>query len=93
MKKLQKGREEKAKNTKVDKNMELGNIVSAVANKSHSLNIANIWNLTVYQVWDCFARLSTNNIFDIQCMSVAAWGNSSNTFDATTWFKTIDTAN
>lgn len=93
MKKLQKGRAEKAKATKTDKNMELGNIISAVANKSQSLNIINIWELTVYQVWDCFSRLSNNSIYDIQSMSVAAWGNKDNYFDATTWFKRIDTTN
>lgn len=91
MKKLQKGRAEKAKATKTDKNMELGNIISAVANKSQSLNIINIWELTVYQVWDCFSRLSNNSIYDIQSMSVAAWGNKDNYFDATAWFKRIDT--
>lgn len=91
MKKLQKGRTEKAKVTKSDKNMELGNIISAVANKSQSLNIINIWELTVYQVWDCFSRLSNNSIYDIQSMSVAAWGNKDNYFDATAWFKRIDT--
>ena len=91
MKKLQKGRTEKAKATKSDKNMELGNIISAVANKSQSLNIINIWELTVYQVWDCFSRLSNNSIYDIQSMSVAAWGNKDNYFDATAWFKRIDT--
>lgn len=90
MKKLQKGRTEKAKATKSDKNMELGNIISAVANKSQSLNIINIWELTVYQVWDCFSRLSNNSIYDIQSMSVAAWGNKDNYFDATAWFKRID---
>lgn len=89
MKKLQKGRAEKAKQTKYDKNMELGNIISAVANKSQSLNILNIWDLTVFQLWDCFSRLSNNNIYDIQSMSVAAWGNKDNYFDATTWFKRI----
>ena len=72
-------------------NMELGNIISAVANKSQSLNIINIWELTVYQVWDCFSRLSNNSIYDIQSMSVAAWGNKDNYFDATAWFKRIDT--
>lgn len=91
MKKLQKGRAEKAKATKSDKNMELGNIISAVANKSQSLNIINIWELTVYQVWDCFSRLSNNSIYDIQSMSVAAWGNKDNYFDSTAWFKRIDT--
>ncbi len=91
MKKLQKGKAEKAKQNKSDKNMELGNIISAVANKSHSLNILNIWDLTVYQIWDCFLRLSNNNIYDIQSMSVAAWGNKDNYFDAASWFKRIDT--
>lgn len=93
MKKLQKGRTEKAKQTKSDENMELGNIISAVANKSQSLNILNIWDLTVFQLWDCFSRLSNNNIYDIQSMSVAAWGNKDNYFDATAWFKRIYTIN
>lgn len=93
MKKLQKGRAEKAKHAKTDKNMELGNILSAVANKSPSINIINIWELTVYQLWDCFSRLSNNNIYAIQSMSVAAWGNKDNLFDATAWFKRIDTTN
>ena len=93
IKKLQKGRAEKAKQTKADKNMELGNIISAVANKSQSLNIINIWDLTVYQLWDCFSRLSNNSIYDIQSMSVAAWGNKDNYCDATAWFKRIDTTN
>lgn len=93
MKKLQKGREEKAKRNKTDKNMELGNIISAVANKSHSLNILNIWELTVFQLWDCFSRLSNNSIYEIQSMSVAAWGNKDHTFDAAAWFKRIDHGN
>lgn len=93
LEKIKKGREGKSKQTKADKNMELGNIISAVANKSHSLNILNIWDLTVFQLWDCFSRLSNNNIYDIQSMSVAAWGDKDNHFDATIWFKRIDTDN
>lgn len=93
MKKLQKGRNEKAKHNKADKNMELGNIISAVANKSQSLNILNIWELTVFQVWDCFLRLSNNSIYNIQSMSVAAWGNKDNYFDANAWYKRIDDIN
>lgn len=93
LKKLKKGRTEKEKISKADKNMELGNIISAVANKSQSLNILNIWDLTVFQIWDCFARLNNNNIYDIQSMSVAAWGDKDNHFDATAWFKRIETDN
>ena len=93
MKKLQKGRAEKAKATKTDKNMELGNIISAVANKSHSLNILNIWNITIFQLWDSFSRQTNNNIYDINSMNVAAWGNKDNHFDANAWFKRIDDGN
>ena len=85
-KKLQKGRSQKKKQEKADKNMELGNIISAVANRSPSLNILNIWDLTVYQLWDCFSRISNNNIYDIQARGVAAWGNKDNHFDATAWY-------
>ena len=90
MKKLQKGRVQKAKQNKTDHNMELGNIISAVANKSPSLNILNIWDLTIYQIWDCFSRISNNSIYDIQSMSVAAWGDNDNPFDASAWFKRVD---
>lgn len=91
IKKLRKGRASQSRQTKPDRNMELANIVSAIANKSHSLNIINIWDLTVYQVWDCFSRLSNNAIYDIQSMSVAAWGNKDNLFDASAWFQKMDT--
>lgn len=87
IKKLQKGRAERAKHAKSDANMELGNIISAVANKSYALNMINIWDLTVFQVWDCFYRLSNNTIYDIQSMSVAAWGNKDHYFDAAAWYK------
>lgn len=93
LKKIQKGRTEKQKNNKSDKKMELGNVISAVANKHSSLNIINIWNLTVCQLWDTFARLTNNSIYDIQSMSVAAWGDKENHFDSTAWFKRIDTEN
>lgn len=92
-KKIQKGRAEKQKNSKADKNMDLGNIISAVANRHPSLNMTNIWSLTVYQLWDAFSRLTYNSIFDIRSMSVAAWGDKENHFDATAWYKRLDTEN
>lgn len=91
MKKISLMKSKRAKQAAADPNMELGNIISAVANKSLSLNILNIWDLTVYQLWDCFSRLTNNNIYAIQSMSVAAWGNKDNYFDAASWFKRIDT--
>ena len=91
MKKLQKGRSKNNKLTNQNNDMELDNIISAVANKSQSLNILNIWDLTVFQLWDCFFRLSNNNIYDIQSMSVAAWGDKDKHFNAPAWFKRINT--
>ncbi len=87
--KLQKGREKKQKRAKEDKNMELGNIISAVANKSSSLNIISIWDMTVYQLWDTFYRTCNNNVLDIQSMSVAAWGDKNSLFDSAAWYKNI----
>ena len=90
LQKLKKGREEMAKTTKADKNMELGNVISAVANRSHSLNITNIWDLTVFQLWDCFARLTNNNVYDINAASVSAWGDKDKKFDFNGWFKKLN---
>lgn len=93
MKKLKKGRAEKAKSAKADKSTELGNVISAVANKHPSLNPLNIWDITVFQLWDAFFRLSHNQIYNIESMSVAAWGNKDNHFDAAGWFKPLDLNN
>ena len=87
IRKLQKGRAERAKHATPDANMELGNIISAVANRSYALNMQNIWDLTVFQLWDSFYRLYHNTVFDIQSMSVAAWGSKDHNFDAAAWYK------
>lgn len=88
--KLKQGRAQKNAAARPDDNMELGNIISAVAGKSQTLNLLNIWDLTVFQLWDTFFRLSSNNLYAIQSMSVAAWGDKNNHFDAASWFKRIN---
>lgn len=89
--KLQKGREKQEKGTTEDKNMELGNIISAVAAKHPSLNLINIWDITIYQLWDTFYRLCNNHVLDIQSMSVAAWGDKNNHYDPAAWYKKLPT--
>ena len=81
-----KGREKKAKS---DPKLELPNIISAVSACHSSINILNIWDLTVYQVYDLFARMQQNTVFDVLKMSVAAWGNKDNKVDFTQWFDCI----
>lgn len=71
---------------KKDKAMELPNLITAVAVKSNSINFTNIWNLTVFQLYEQFRREYANVYFDIQKMSVAAYGNEKKTFKGTEWF-------
>lgn len=47
----------KANAFKPKSKINLQSIVSAVASKSNSLNISNIWDLTIYQVYDNYKRL------------------------------------
>lgn len=77
------------KHRKVDHNMDIGNIISAVAGKSPSLNLINIWDMTIYQLWDTFYRLCNNHILNIQSMSVAAWGDQNHSFDSSSWYKNL----
>lgn len=74
---------------KVNKDMELPNIISSVAAKDESLNMINIWDLTVYQLYDQFQRQQGNAYFNISSMSVAAWGDEKNKFDGGAWYHNI----
>lgn len=73
--------------------LELPNIISSVAARHNSLNIINIWDITIYQLYDQFQRLQNNCIYDINAMSVSAWGDKDNKFDQTMWYKKINTQN
>lgn len=77
----------KSKSTQSDKRVELPNLISAISARHPSLNIINIWELTIYQVYDLFSRMQVNNVFDVQMMSVAAWGNKDNKVDFSQWFE------
>jgi len=78
---------------KEDKNMDLPNIISAVSARHPSLNIHNIWDITVYQLYDQFKRLQVNSFYDIQSMTVAAWGDEKKQFDASQWYRNLITEN
>lgn len=85
--KLQKGKREfeKVKQTKADVNMELPNIISAVAAEHPGYNLTNIWGLTVYQLYDQFARINTKVQIGVYGQRWAAWGKED--FDTSVWFK------
>ena len=88
--KLQKGKRDfeqaKAKAQAVDENMSLPNLISAVAAEHQGYSLLNIWDLTVYQLYDQFARINTKVQIDVYGQRWAAWGKDD--FDTSVWFKT-----
>ncbi|WP_343209447.1 hypothetical protein [Anaerolentibacter hominis] len=89
LKKLQKGRALKPQSKEDAEKMDLGNIISSLASYHKSLNLINIWDLTVYQLYDQFYRQNNNNVYDIQAMSVSAWGDKENHFAVDGWFQPL----
>lgn len=64
----------KAMRKTADKNFTIENIVSALSARHPSLNILNIWDLTVCQLYDQFQHISTNEVSDRLRLRWAAWG-------------------
>ena len=87
LKKIQKNRKSVLHNSAHDKDMDLPNLIASVAVKSNSINYTNIWDLTVFQLYEHFRREQNNVYFNIQQMSVAAWGDTKRTFKGNEWFK------
>lgn len=87
--KIQQCKAKKKKQQSSDKNLELPNLIAAVAAFSSTYNLLNIWGLTVYQFYDQFARLSGKIQLGIIGQKWAAWGTDS--FDFSTWYKALST--
>lgn len=72
---------------KADSDLDLGNIISAVCTKHNSIHYINVWDMTVYQLWDTFARLRNHDIYESGRTSVSVWGDKENKFDFNLWYK------
>lgn len=89
---MQKAQE--SNHTKFDLNLTKPNIISSVCSSHPSLNYSNIWNLTLFQLYDTFRRIQANLIYNINSTSVAVWGDEKNSFDIALWYKNqYDTKN
>ncbi len=75
------------KNEKEKKDFELANIISSVAAKSPNLNIIEIQNATLFQIYDQFRKLGYCDSHHISSTRVAVWGDEKNTFDPTLWYR------
>lgn len=83
--KMQKSKKESK--GKIDINLTIPNIISSISSRHPSLNYTNIWNLTVFQLYDTFSRIQTNSMFDIDCTRVSVWGDEKKTFNFALWYK------
>lgn len=89
--KILKGRKKlnEAKAKQVNDDLTLPNIISSVAAFSKNTNYHQIWELTVYQLFDLFDRLQIIDRYDIQTTQVSVWGDKQNTFELGLWNKNI----
>lgn len=81
----------KQKEAETQKNsefFELGNIISALAHKQPSLNMLNIWDMTIYNVYDQFDFERDGVGYDISALNYSVWGaDEKHHFDIDAWFK------
>ena len=85
---LDKTREKKREEKGMASDTELANIISCVAAKNHNgINMINIWDMTIYNLYEQFKLIRENNIHDAETLSVFVWGDKSNKFDIDAWFK------
>ena len=63
------------------------NVISSTAAKSAGLNIINIWEATLFQLYDQFSKTQNDDIHYLNSVRVAVWGDEKNTYDHTLWYK------
>lgn len=87
--KLKKGTQA-SKGSGENRDYEIPNLVSALASKSYNLNISDIWEITVFQLYDQFQRQQLNSVYEIQSTTASVWGTKENKFDINQWFKSLN---
>lgn len=68
-------------------NYDLGNIIAHLAAKGDGLNILNIWDMSVYNVYDQFMIARKLEAHEVTATSLAVWGDKENKIDLDSWYK------
>ena len=85
-KKIEEGRKQSKKFKDNQKAMQLGNLVSKVA--SNGVGIQNVYDLTVYQLYDQFFEINTSIQIEAARTRWSVWGKDK--FDFSQWYKVIN---
>jgi len=81
MRKKIEGKKKKQQSDDGDGEIDISDIISAVSSKSHSINKLNVWQLTLYQLYDEYARLELIDNYDFSIRAMMA-GAEKNRFKA-----------
>ena len=79
--------ETKKKEKQATIDVSVPNVISSTAAKSAGLNIINIWDATLFQLYDQFSKTQNDDIHYLNSVRVAVWGDEKNTYDHTLWYK------
>lgn len=79
--------EKKRKEQKELLDSSVPNIISSTAAKCPGLNIINIWDATLFQLYDQFGKTQTDDIHYLNSVRTAVWGDEKNVYDHTLWYK------
>jgi hypothetical protein len=83
--KREKYRKQKADlNNESDSDFSLANIVSKLSAYSYGINLINIWDYTVFQIFDQFFTLNTKQSLDMANFSYSVWGGE---YKVPKWYK------
>ena len=66
---------------------DIGNIISAVCAQGIGITMLNVWDLTVYNLYDQFNRIGSNRIDQITRHNIAVWGDEKKQYDYEGWLK------
>lgn len=70
-------------------NLTIPNVISTVAANSFNLNIIDIWQLTIFQLYDQFNKITLNKSNYVNGISVSVWGDEKGQFDSMSWNKNV----
>lgn len=85
--KMLKAQKKNESKKKADINFSVPNIISALTCIHPSINYTNVWDMTIFQLYDTFNRIQQNKMYDIDSTRVSVWGDEKKTFDFGLWYK------
>lgn len=72
---------------------ELPNIISSVCAEGIGITMLNVWDMTVYNLYDQFQRVRNNRIDRMTTTHISVWGDKKGSYDTDGWLTNNVTKN